>query len=231
MVRAKANLERGSTWLPRNPSYPPALVVYLPAMSQPAHSIGVVAAVIGRPVPSWSRLTAGLLASLALLLVGVGDYLTGWYFLFDFFYLIPLSLMTLYVGRRAGIAMAIACTVAWVSVMEVQQHPMATGLPSPTQVIWLWNFFTRLLVQGAFVLLISKLRDDVRRERELNSKLQSALEQITQLRELMPICAWCKKIRDDAGYWKQLDHYLQEHELATFTHGICPDCADKAFPP
>ena len=53
------------------------------------------------------------------------------------------------------------------------------------------------------------------------------LHEIQTLRELLPICAWCKKIRDDHGYWQQLEGYLTNRKIAHFSHGVCPDCADK----
>ena len=46
----------------------------------------------------------------------------------------------------------------------------------------------------------------------------------------MPICAWCKRIRDDQGYWRQIEGYISEHSDALFSHGICPDCAKNYYP-
>jgi adenylate cyclase len=60
-----------------------------------------------------------------------------------------------------------------------------------------------------------------------NDELQKALEKVKLLSGLLPICAWCKKIRDDQGYWNAIEHYLSEHSEAEFTHGICPDCRRK----
>lgn len=59
---------------------------------------------------------------------------------------------------------------------------------------------------------------------QLIAKLQAALEQVKLLSGLLPICATCKKIRNDDGYWSQIEHYIADHSEATFTHGICPDC-------
>lgn len=68
-------------------------------------------------------------------------------------------------------------------------------------------------------------------EREtLIGQLRSALENIKTLRGLLPICAWCKKVRDDQGYWKGVEDYIEEHSEAMFTHGICPDCLKKNDP-
>ena len=58
-------------------------------------------------------------------------------------------------------------------------------------------------------------------------QLERALQEIKTLRGLIPICAWCKKIRNDAGLWEQLEAYLRHHTEARFSHGICPDCLDK----
>lgn len=60
--------------------------------------------------------------------------------------------------------------------------------------------------------------------------LSNYLSQIRTMRGLIPICANCKNIRDDKGYWKQVEVYIQEHSEADFTHSICPDCAKKLYP-
>lgn len=63
-----------------------------------------------------------------------------------------------------------------------------------------------------------------------NAELSEALGNVKQLSGLLPICASCKKIRDDKGYWNQLEHYISQHTEADFSHGICPDCARDLFP-
>jgi response regulator RpfG family c-di-GMP phosphodiesterase len=73
-----------------------------------------------------------------------------------------------------------------------------------------------------------KLQRDVLIQR--NEELQKALAQIKTLSGLLPICASCKKIRDDQGYWTQLEHYISEHSEAVFTHGCCPECMKKLYP-
>lgn len=60
-------------------------------------------------------------------------------------------------------------------------------------------------------------------------QLQRALNEIRTLRGLIPICAWCKKIRNDVGYWDNLEAYLHSHTEAEFSHGICPGCYEKGF--
>ncbi len=68
-------------------------------------------------------------------------------------------------------------------------------------------------------------------EREtLIRDLQKALEDVKTLSGLLPICSSCKKIRDDRGYWNNLEQYLHEHSGAEFSHGLCPECAHKIYP-
>jgi hypothetical protein len=63
--------------------------------------------------------------------------------------------------------------------------------------------------------------------RRVSACLANALEQVKTLQELLPICAWCKRIRDDEGYWNQVEAYFHKHTGADFTHGICPQCLEK----
>ena len=69
-----------------------------------------------------------------------------------------------------------------------------------------------------------------REQKKLIKELQVALQNIKTLQGLIPICASCKKIRDDKGYWNQIEAYISEHSSAEFSHGICPDCAKKIYP-
>lgn len=80
------------------------------------------------------------------------------------------------------------------------------------------------------VLDISQRRQQEEERENLIQSLQEALEEIRSLSGLLPICSSCKKIRDDQGYWQQIEAYIVEHSDATFTHGICPDCAATYFP-
>ena len=63
--------------------------------------------------------------------------------------------------------------------------------------------------------------------RKTNAELGQALQEVKVLRGFIPICMSCKKIRDDKGFWQQLESYLQKHSEALFSHGVCPDCYQK----
>jgi GAF domain-containing protein len=66
--------------------------------------------------------------------------------------------------------------------------------------------------------------------RRISARMADALEKLKTLHGLLPICAWCKRIRDDHGYWQQVEAYVHEHTGADFTHGICPECLEKNRP-
>jgi len=73
-------------------------------------------------------------------------------------------------------------------------------------------------------------RKQLEKEKEkLINNLQEALAQVKVLSGFLPICASCKKIRDDKGYWTQIETYIRNHSEAEFSHGICPDCAEKNY--
>lgn len=68
------------------------------------------------------------------------------------------------------------------------------------------------------------------RETQVRQGLEAALAELKTLRGIIPICAHCKNIRDDAGSWQQLEEYISDHSDAEFSHGICPTCVERFFP-
>jgi PAS domain S-box-containing protein len=69
-----------------------------------------------------------------------------------------------------------------------------------------------------------------REREELIKKLQDSLTEIKTLRGILPLCSFCKKVRDDEGYWEQVDIYIKKHSDADITHSICPECVIKYYP-
>jgi len=82
---------------------------------------------------------------------------------------------------------------------------------------------------GIALDITEQKRLEEQRER-LIADLRNALTHIKTLRGLLPICAACKKIRDNHGYWKQIEEYISDHSDAKFSHGICPECRQKLYP-
>jgi hypothetical protein len=77
---------------------------------------------------------------------------------------------------------------------------------------------------------IAALKQAEEERERLILQLREALASIKTLRGLLPICYSCKQIRDDKGYWQQIETYIHDHTDANFTHGICPACATKLYP-
>jgi AmiR/NasT family two-component response regulator len=127
----------------------------------------------------------------------------------------------------------------------------------PTPVVVLTAYETPLLLKqaskvgvGAYLVKPPKVRDmeraitiamarfeDMVELRRLNAELetrneelQEALANVKTLKGLLPICASCKKIRNDQGYWQQVEDYIREHSEADFRHGLCPSCASRLYP-
>jgi hypothetical protein len=78
--------------------------------------------------------------------------------------------------------------------------------------------------------LEATVQERTRDLQETNKKLTESLANIKTLSGLLPICASCKKVRDDKGYWSQVESYVSSRSEARFSHGICPDCAKKLYP-
>jgi len=81
--------------------------------------------------------------------------------------------------------------------------------------------------------VLSEFRDLIETQLSLietNEKLNQTLNEVKKLRGLLPICSFCKKVRDDQGYWNMLESYIEEHSDTQFSHSICPDCAKKHYP-
>ena len=98
------------------------------------------------------------------------------------------------------------------------------------------NISVLLVLVGIFlstVIAFFTVRYVLRAEKALlheRYELQKALSEVKTLRGFLPICSSCKKIRDDTGYWNQLEAYIHNHTEAQLSHGICPDCAEKLYP-
>jgi CheY-like chemotaxis protein len=71
---------------------------------------------------------------------------------------------------------------------------------------------------------------DLMELRRLNVELRLALDNVKVLKGLLPICASCKKIRDDRGYWEGVESYIKKHSDVEFSHGLCPDCITRLYP-
>ena len=103
-------------------------------------------------------------------------------------------------------------------------------LPRFYQTYWFTALFLLCAAGALFALYRLRVWQFVHKEKELQEGIREAMANIKTLSGLIPICSNCKKIRDDKGYWDQLEGYIQEHSTAKFSHGICPECAALLYP-
>lgn len=126
---------------------------------------------------------------------------------------------------RGGISLSVPMEPYAVAIQR-RTFQVATGLGA----IWLLG---ALGLWAGMVNIRDRTREREAVEQERNryiEELQEALKKIKQLGGLLPICSHCKKIRDDKGYWNQIESYIHEHSEAEFSHSICPECAKIHYP-
>ncbi len=111
------------------------------------------------------------------------------------------------------------------SFMMIYHAIIKTGIDDPFSLIFNELNLANKSLQEEIEL---RKKTEIERETVIHS-LQSALEEIKVLKDILPICMHCKKIRDDSGYWGQLETYLHKHSGIDFSHGICPDCMEEHY--
>ena len=150
----------------------------------------------------------------------------------------------IFVAVRFGVSSAAlaAASVALLVMVLTKQGYTLFGSLTPRGTVVLaqeFIFITSLLALGPAALM-SQLRASQAeivalnsgleaRVRERTSELESALAQVKSLQGLLPVCAWCKKVREDEHYWLSVEDYIVRHTDARFSHGICPDCSARVL--
>jgi DNA-binding response OmpR family regulator len=116
-------------------------------------------------------------------------------------------------------------------ILSVRTLPANTNAPASMDVSYGGQKYAITAGRSQILdLLLATFENIVRKNNELtetNAKLTEALEANKTLRGLIPICGWCKKIREDSGFWSQVETYVSKHSSAQFSHGICPTCFEK----
>jgi hypothetical protein len=143
----------------------------------------------------------------------IADYFSGPFIQFPVTYLIPVALSSWYNGKRWGAAFAILLPlVRFYFNMALWTIPWTVVEAS-------LNCAIRITVLLSFALIIDRT---AKQTRELT-------KEVNLLEGLLPICSFCKKIRDDSNNWQPMEKYISERTEATFTHGLCPDCAARHY--
>ena len=170
------------------------------------------------------RLDALLIGSL-LLYYMTGDLGDGTSVMWSFAY--PLGIFFL-LGKREG---AVWTTLFFLGAAYLLFTGTSRTGPADFSTRLQVRFLVTFLISTVLAYSIESLRDRFEEEsRALIGQLELALSEVKTLKGLLPMCANCKKVRDDRGYWKQIESYLRDHTDASFTHSICPECIRDLYP-
>ena len=173
---------------------------------------------------SQSKLSLTLLGFVLVGLIGLIDYQTGYELSFSIFYLIPIALAAWHVKRQTGMLMAGAGAIVWLVLDLLGGHPYSYP------VVAYWNASVRLGFFLIVVYALTELRLAQARKAELIAELQTTLAKVKLLEGILPICSYCKKIRDENNQWHIIEGYVTNHSQAKFTHTFCPDCVKEHYP-
>jgi hypothetical protein len=164
-----------------------------------------------------------VIIALSVLALGYIDNATGYEFGFFVFYFLPIAIAAWKLGFTSSYLISILSSIVWF-LADIHSSHLYSSIA-----LGFWNTIIRLFSFLIIAYATSKIRVLVAKERKTAQALRDALSQVKTLSGLIPICASCKKIRDDKGYWNQLETFIQEHSEAEFSHGICPDCMKKLY--
>jgi len=164
------------------------------------------------------------IAMAVLCLVGLMDYVTGYDFGFSLFYLLPIILVSWFVNRKAGMLFSLMSSLI---IFVADYFAGKTFIPSFVE---LWDFSIHLGFFTIIGFLVAQLKSEFDEHMRLIVELKNSVNEIKVLSGMLPICASCKKIRDDKGYWNQIESYISKHSEVQFSHSVCPDCMEKLYP-
>jgi hypothetical protein len=155
------------------------------------------------------------------------DYLIGSMIHVHFLFIIPVLIAAHKSGRFWGFSLAVAMPVAHGLILTheasaISLPQLCAGMATHISTLALLAELVHRVTIQKKELLVQKLA--------LAEALDEARHSIKILRGMLPICAGCKSIREDNGYWKRIEDYLQVHSELEFSHGICPDCVEKLYP-
>jgi hypothetical protein len=147
------------------------------------------------------------------LVILIGDYALGPNIQFPFLYLLPVSLASWYSGFPWGLGLAVT-----MPLIRVLFHTMFWNFPLTVFNVSI-NTVIRILVLGGAAFLISRLA----------VQTQELAKRVKILEGILPLCSFCKKIRDQQGHWHVMEQFITAHSEAQFTHGFCPECGEHYY--
>ncbi|MFH0909228.1 MAG: hypothetical protein V1929_10735 [bacterium] len=166
--------------------------------------------------------TASFVATVIFVaMLGVVDWASGYELQFFVFYFIPVAVAAWACGARRAYMICVVSAGVWSAADFFSGHQYTHASFA------IWNALIRLAAFLALGFAVAHIRALLIQERNISDQLQKTLSEVKTLTGLLPICAGCKRIRNDQGYWQQLEEYIGKHTDAEFTHGLCQECMRK----
>ncbi|MEO8327724.1 MAG: hypothetical protein ABI618_17880 [Nitrospirota bacterium] len=147
------------------------------------------------------------------LVILIGDYVTGPTIQFPILYLIPVSLASWYSGFSWGLTFAVT-----MPLIRLYFYGMLWPIPLTTFDASI-NTIIRILVLGGMAFLVNRTA----------MQTQALAKRVNVLEGFLPICSFCKKIRDQNNTWQPLEQFITDRSNAQFTHGFCPECGQRHY--
>jgi K+-sensing histidine kinase KdpD len=162
---------------------------------------------------------AGILA----LTLGIGyvDLITGYELNFFVFYFIPVGVTAWFLGLVPSVVMTVLCATIWFIADYYTGHEYSLYIYA------IWNTVIRMVSFLVVGWTLARLREILDKEQKTSQELRKVISEVKVLEGMLPICASCKKIRNDKGEWQQMEEYIGQKTNAEFTHGLCPQCGKK----
>jgi hypothetical protein len=146
-----------------------------------------------------------------VLVLGLVDWLTGYELNFFVFYFVPVSVGAWFLGFGSSVALSVLSALVWFGA------DFLSGYVYSSDIYAVWNTTMRLASFLAIGWSVSKIRELLDAERKTTETLRRSLSEVKVLEAILPICAQCKKIRNQQGMWQQLEVYLREHSNTQFS--------------
>lgn len=154
------------------------------------------------------------------------------------FLLLTVFLSVIFLDKKAAIFMFVLCGLvcAGSALLCIKGIvPLVPDFEKQINTIPSWSsFLVTFLFMASIIILIAGdignlLAEKLKALEEKNIELRNANEEVSRLQGILPICANCKKVRDDEGYWYQVEAYIESHSEARFSHSVCEECSEKLY--
>lgn len=159
----------------------------------------------------------------SIISIGYLDYKTGFRFSLFPLYLVPLAVTAWKEQKKISVNLSVLA-----SIVMVIKDLMSDGVDRHSLYFY-WDMSIKVILLFFISYGLCKIRELLREKTRSNQELRLALSEISELRSMIPICAWCHSVRNDKGFYEKIEVYLSHLTGATLTHGICPACTEKFY--